>query len=183
VRVHATHDREHGCHDSFTLYICCTRSPWVIIILYSQIPIVGMEYTYTLLRCALRNHYKASQWFHLARYIPTEVSPPMWASHPTRIPLLCLMGFSHRSITHTFPRFSHRSSMNRSLDLGMITNPWLPASHWTKLWTIGITPNTVPNLSPQIHNLQSSNQFSNKPTGDSNKVTGQVLNPNQLLWG
>jgi hypothetical protein len=27
VRVHAAHDREHGCYNSFTLCRGCTRSP------------------------------------------------------------------------------------------------------------------------------------------------------------
>jgi hypothetical protein len=27
VRVHAIHDREHDCYNSFTLYRGCTRSP------------------------------------------------------------------------------------------------------------------------------------------------------------
>jgi hypothetical protein len=33
VRVHAAHDHEHGCYNSFTLYRGCTRYPWVVIIL------------------------------------------------------------------------------------------------------------------------------------------------------
>jgi hypothetical protein len=33
MRVHAAHDREHDCHNSFTLCRGCTRSPWVVIIL------------------------------------------------------------------------------------------------------------------------------------------------------
>jgi hypothetical protein len=109
VRVNVAHDREHGCQDSFTLYRGCTHSTWVVIIHCSWIPIVRMEYPYTLLRCALGNHNKAFQWFHLAYNVPTEVSPLVWASHPTRSPLLCIMGFSHHSFTHTFPRFNHRS--------------------------------------------------------------------------
>jgi hypothetical protein len=109
VRVHAAHDREHDCQDSFTLCKGCTHSPWVTIILGSRIPIARMEYPYTLLRCALGNHYKAFQWFPLACNIPTEVSPPVWTSHPPRSPLLCLMGSSHRSFSHTFPWFSCRS--------------------------------------------------------------------------
>jgi hypothetical protein len=39
----------------------------------------------------------------------TEVSPLVWASHPPRSPLLCLMGSSHHSFTHTIPQFCHRS--------------------------------------------------------------------------
>jgi hypothetical protein len=31
VRVHAAHDREHGCHESFILYRGCTHFPWVVI--------------------------------------------------------------------------------------------------------------------------------------------------------
>jgi hypothetical protein len=33
VRVHAAHDCEHGCYNSFTLCSGCTRYPWVMIIL------------------------------------------------------------------------------------------------------------------------------------------------------
>jgi hypothetical protein len=97
---------------------------------------------------------------------------------PTQKPPLVPCGFSHRSLSHTIPRFSRRSltkhpsglpsqlprtagwyakmrlyhilhlavpilahgctvfmggrSMNRSLDLGMITSHRLPASHQTK---------------------------------------------------
>jgi hypothetical protein len=40
VRVHAAHDCEHGCYNSFTLYRGCTCSPWVAIILGSRIPVV-----------------------------------------------------------------------------------------------------------------------------------------------
>jgi hypothetical protein len=43
VRVHATHDREQGCQDSFTLYRGCTNSPSVVTILDSQIFIVQMS--------------------------------------------------------------------------------------------------------------------------------------------
>jgi hypothetical protein len=124
------------------------------------------------------DHYKTFQWFYLACNIPTEISPPVWASHPPRSHLLCLMGSSHRSFTRTIPRLAiaaspniptvcHRNfpaepvgtprldsttyyakpylykahgctifmgvrSINRSLDLGMITNHRLPASHQTK---------------------------------------------------
>jgi hypothetical protein len=134
----------------------------------------------------LGNHYKTVQWFPLACYVPTEVSPPPWASHPPGSPLLCLVGSSHRNFSHTIPQFCHHSftehpsglpsqlprtagwyaktrlyhilclaipiwahgctifidgrSMNRSLDLGMITNHRPPASHRTKPWTVGITP-------------------------------------------
>jgi hypothetical protein len=109
VRVHAAQDREHDCYNCFTVCRGCTRSPWVTIILGSRILIVRMEYPYTLLRCTLENHYKAAQWFPLACNIPTEVSPPVWASHPPRSPLLCLMGSSHHSFTHNIPWLSHRS--------------------------------------------------------------------------
>jgi hypothetical protein len=108
VRVHATHNHEHDYYNSCTLYRGCTRSPWVPIILGSWIPIVWMKYPYTLPRCALGNHYKDFHWFPLACNVPPEVSLPVWASHPTRSPLLCLMGSSHHSFTHTNPQFSHR---------------------------------------------------------------------------
>jgi hypothetical protein len=109
VKVHATHDHEHDCYNSFTLSRGCTRSPWVMIILGKSNTHCTDEHSYTLPRCVLRNHYKAVQWCHLACNIPTEVSPPVWASHPSRSPLLCLMSSNHRSCTHAIPRFSHRS--------------------------------------------------------------------------
>jgi hypothetical protein len=108
-RVYAAHDREHSCYNSFTLWRGCTYYPWVVIILGSQIPVIWTEYPYTLPRCALGNHYKVVQWFHLACNIPTEISLPVWASHPPRSPLLCLMGSSRHSCTHTIPRFSNCS--------------------------------------------------------------------------
>jgi hypothetical protein len=43
VRVHAAHDREHGCQYSLTLYRGCTHSSWVMIILASRVPIVHMS--------------------------------------------------------------------------------------------------------------------------------------------
>jgi hypothetical protein len=74
-----------------------------MIILGSQIPIVHMEYPYTLPRCALGNHYKVVQCFHLTCNVPTEVSLSVCASHPPRSPLLSIVGSSHRSCTHTIP--------------------------------------------------------------------------------
>jgi hypothetical protein len=100
VRVHAAHDHEHDCYTHFTLCRGCTRSPWVMII-------IGKPNNHCT--DVLGNHYKVVQWFHLACNVPTEVSPPVWASHPHRSPLLCLMGSSHLSYTHTIPWFSHCS--------------------------------------------------------------------------
>jgi hypothetical protein len=91
VRVHATHDHEHSYYNSFTLCRGCTCSPWVMITLEKP------------------NHYRTAQWLYLACNIPTEVSPPVWASHPPRSPHLCLMGSSCHCCTHTTPRFTHRS--------------------------------------------------------------------------
>jgi hypothetical protein len=65
VRVHAVHNRELDCHDSFTLGRGCTHSPRVVIILGSQAPVDPMEYLDTLLGCALGYHYKAFQWLNL----------------------------------------------------------------------------------------------------------------------
>jgi hypothetical protein len=109
LRVHAAHDREHGCYNSFTLYRGCTRSRWVTIILEKLNTRCTDEHPYTLPRCVLGNHYKTVQWLYLACNIPTEVSPPVWASHPPRRPLLCLMGSSCHSYTHTTPWFNNRS--------------------------------------------------------------------------
>jgi hypothetical protein len=64
---------------------------------------------YTFFGVWPRDHYMMIQWFHLACNVPIEVSLPVWASHPPRSPLLCLMGSSHRSFTHTIPRFSHHN--------------------------------------------------------------------------
>jgi hypothetical protein len=84
VRVHAAHDREHNYYNSFTLSRGCTCSPWVMIILGKLNTHCIDDHPYTLLRYVLRNHYKAIQSFHLACNVPTEVSPPVWASrtHP-----------------------------------------------------------------------------------------------------
>jgi hypothetical protein len=40
VRIHASHNREHGYQDSFTLCRCCTHFAWVMTILNSQILIL-----------------------------------------------------------------------------------------------------------------------------------------------
>jgi hypothetical protein len=109
VWVYAAYNREHDYYNSFTLCRGCTRSPWVTIILDSRIPVVQTEYPYTLLRCALGNHYKAFQLFPLPCNVPTGVSLPVWASHPPRSPLLCFIGSSHRSCIHTIPWLIHRS--------------------------------------------------------------------------
>jgi hypothetical protein len=77
VRVHAAHDCEHGCYNSFTLYRGCTRSPLVMIIPGKPNTCGTNEHPYTLLRCMLGNHYKDVQWFYLACNVPTEVSLPV----------------------------------------------------------------------------------------------------------
>jgi hypothetical protein len=41
-----------------------------------------------------RDHYITFQWFRLACNELTEISPSVWASHPSRRPLLCLMGWA-----------------------------------------------------------------------------------------
>jgi hypothetical protein len=109
VRVHAAHDHEHSCYNSFTLCRGCTRFPWVMIILGKLNTHCTDEHPYTILWCVLGNHFMVVQSFHLACNIPTEVSPLVWASHPPRSPLLCLMGSNHHSCTHTIPWVSHRS--------------------------------------------------------------------------
>jgi hypothetical protein len=112
VRVHAAHDREHGCYNSFTLYRGCTHSPWVVI----PSPVsrwlhihfaMRTRHIHTSFGVRPGDHYKTFEWFHLACNIATEVSPPVWASHPPKSSLLCLIGSSHRSFTHTLPRFCH----------------------------------------------------------------------------
>jgi hypothetical protein len=123
MRVHAAHDCEHGCYNSFTLCRGCTRSPWVMIIPRKLNTRCTEEHPYTLPRCVLQNHYNVVQWFHLACNIPTEVSPPVWASHPPRRPLLCLMGSSHHSCTHTIPQFSHRSITEHTSGSTIIASP------------------------------------------------------------
>jgi hypothetical protein len=127
VRVHAAHDRECSCYNSFTLCRGCTRSPWVMIILQKPNTHCIDDHPYTLLRCVLGTHYKAVQWFYLACNVPTEVSPPVWASHPPRSPLLCLMGSSRHNCTHTTPCFSHRSFTKHPSGSSIATSPhnWL----------------------------------------------------------
>jgi hypothetical protein len=56
-----------------------------------------------------RDHNKMFQWFHLACNVLTEVPLPMWASHPPRSPILCVMGSNHHSFAHTILRFRHHS--------------------------------------------------------------------------
>jgi hypothetical protein len=90
-------------------YRGCTRSPGVVIILERPNTHCTDEHPYTLLRCVLGNHYEIVQWLYLDCNVPTEVSPPVLASHPPRIPLLCLMGSSCHSCTQTTPRFNLRS--------------------------------------------------------------------------
>jgi hypothetical protein len=109
VRVHAAHDHERGCYNSFILCRGCTRSPWVVIILQKPNTHCTNERPYTLPSCVLGNHYKTVQWLYLACNIPSEVSPSVWASHPPRCPLLCLLGSGCHSCTHTTPRFSHHN--------------------------------------------------------------------------
>jgi hypothetical protein len=110
VRVHAAHDHEHGCYNSFTLCRGCTRSPWIVIILGKSDTHCTDKHPYTLPSCVLRKSIQGcSMVSYKACNIPIEVSPPVWASHPSRSPLLCLMGSSHRSCTHTIPQFSCHS--------------------------------------------------------------------------
>jgi hypothetical protein len=113
MRVHAAHDRERGCYNNFTLCWGCTRSPWVMIILEKMNTCCTDEHPYTLSRCVLGNHYKTVQWLYLAWNVPTEVSPPVWASHPPRSPLLCHMG----SAIAASPTPSHSSAIAASLNI------------------------------------------------------------------
>jgi hypothetical protein len=104
VRVHAAHNCEHDCYNSFTLCGGCTHSPWVTIILGSQIHVVRMEYPFILPRCALENHNKAFQWIPLACNISIEVS---LTNHNKAVPTL-----SHGSAITTslnIPAVSYRS--------------------------------------------------------------------------
>jgi hypothetical protein len=114
VRVHVALDREHSCYNSFTLCRGCTHSPWVVI----PSPISKWLHLHFAMRARhihaffqMRpvDHYKAFQWFHQVCNVPSKVSPSVWASHSPRSPLLCFMGSSHCSFTHTFPRISHRN--------------------------------------------------------------------------
>jgi hypothetical protein len=82
VRVHATHDCEHDCHYSFTLYRGCTHSPRVVIILDSQAPVDLTEYLYTLLGCEVGHHYMAFQWLNLVCSVPAEVSMEVQSRSP-----------------------------------------------------------------------------------------------------
>jgi hypothetical protein len=127
VGVSAAHDRERGCYNSFTLCRGCTRSPWVMIILEKLNTHCTDEHPYTLLRCVLGNHYKTVQWLYLACNVPTEISPPVWTSHPPRSPLLCLMGSSCHSCTHTTPRLSHHSFTEHPRGSAIAASPhnWL----------------------------------------------------------
>jgi hypothetical protein len=107
--------------------------------LKSRILIVPMSTLTHFRGVCYKNHYKAVQWSHPACNIPTEVSPPVWASHPPRSPLLCLMGSSHHSCTHTIPRFSHRSFTEQPSGSAITAFPhsWLVCQDLT-------LPHTVP---------------------------------------
>jgi hypothetical protein len=63
--------------------------------------------------------------------VPTNISPPMWASHPTRSLLLCLMGFSHLSFSHTSPTkwFSYLSFSTHSIGMPRLAS----AKYYDKL--------------------------------------------------
>jgi hypothetical protein len=50
--------------------------------------------------------------------------------------------------THGCTVFMGGRSMNQSIDLGMITSHWLPASHQTKPWTVGIAPTSSIPVTP-----------------------------------
>jgi hypothetical protein len=123
VRVNVAHGCEHGCYNSFTLCRGCTHSPWVMIILGKPNTRCTDEHPYTLPRCVLGNHYKVIPWFCLACNVPTEVSPSVWASHPPRSPLLCLMVSSRLCYTHTMPRFSHPSFTEHPSSLAIAAFP------------------------------------------------------------
>jgi hypothetical protein len=123
VRVHAAQDREHGCYNSFILCRGCTHYPWVVIILGYLNTRCTDEHPYTLRRCVPGNHYKIVQWFHLACNVPTEVSPPVWASHPSRSPLLCLMG----SAIAASPTPSHGSAITASPNIPAVCYHSFPA--------------------------------------------------------
>jgi hypothetical protein len=105
----------------------CTRSPWVMIMVGKLNSHCTDDHPYTLPRCVLGNHYKVVQLFHLACNVPTEVSPPVWASHRQRSPPLCLMGSSRLSCTHTIPWFSHRSFTKHPSSFAIVASPhnWL----------------------------------------------------------
>jgi hypothetical protein len=116
MRVHDAHDCEHDCYNSFTLYRGCTRSPWVMIIPRRLNTRCTGEHPYTLPRCVLQNHYNVVQWFHLACNVPTEVSPPVWASHPPRSPPLMPYGFQPSQL------YPHHPTVQPS------------QHHWTYQW-------------------------------------------------
>jgi hypothetical protein len=139
VRVHAAHDRERDCYNSFTLYRGCTRSPWVRIILEKPNTHCTNEHPYTFPRCVLGNHYKTAQWFYLTCNVPTEVSLPLWASHPPRSPLLCLIGSSCHRCTHTTLRFNHHSFTEHPSGSSIAASPHNQLVHKDKT-----LPHTMP---------------------------------------
>jgi hypothetical protein len=120
LRVRATRNREHNCHDSFTLCRGCTHSPQVVIILGSQAPIDLIEYFYTLPGCALGRHYKDFLWLSLVCSSPTEVSPEV-SVQTTKAPLLRHVVLRRvHFFTHSFPtRWIHRESTLPAPPIGM----------------------------------------------------------------
>jgi hypothetical protein len=83
------------------------------IILGSPAPVDLMEYLYTLLGCALGQHYKAFQWLHLVCSALAEVSLEVSVQTP-KGPLLHHVVLRRvHSITHSFPtRRIPRASLN-----------------------------------------------------------------------
>jgi hypothetical protein len=72
VRVHASHDLELGCYNSFTLlqrlytshdHPCHPNTHCID------------KHPYTLTGCALGHQYKVVQWFPRACSVPADVSP------------------------------------------------------------------------------------------------------------
>jgi hypothetical protein len=122
VRVGAAHDREHSCHNSFRLCRGCTCSPWVMIILGKLNTHCTDKHPYTLPRCVPGSHYKVVQLFHLACNVPTEVLPPVWASHPPRSPSCALWVPTVSAI----PTLSHSSAIAASLNIPAVLLSQLP---------------------------------------------------------
>jgi hypothetical protein len=82
-----------------------------------------VKHIHTFFGVRPEDHYKAFHWFLLAYNVPTKVSLPVWASHPPRSPLLCLMG----SAVTASSTPSHGSAIAASPNIPVVWHRSFPA--------------------------------------------------------
>jgi hypothetical protein len=87
-----------------TLYKVWIRDPWIMIVLRGGIPVVQMEYPYTIPWCVLRKSPHGILMAPSSLYMPTEVSPIVEVHPSHQRPLLCHV--VQRNITYGSPHIS-----------------------------------------------------------------------------